>query len=99
MITNHVECYCFYNIVQANGKTLLDEDADVVTKAWFPVSLADSLTVIMLQKEAKSLGLDPIKRGTTKREAIIFFGNQLNEKGYVTLTKDGGLTRSDVKRV
>lgn len=53
----------------------------------------------MLQKEAKSLGLDPIKRGTTKREAIIFFGNQLNEKGYVTLTKDGGLTRSDVKRV
>ena len=53
----------------------------------------------MLQKEAKSLGLDPIKRGTTKSEAIIFFGNQLNEKGYVTLTKDGGLTRSDVKRI
>ena len=49
----------------------------------------------MLQKEAKSLGLDPIKRGTTKREVIIFLGCQLKEKGYVTLAKDGGLTRSD----
>ena len=85
--------------VQANGKTLCDEDADVITKAWFPVSLADSLSITMLQKEAKSLGLDPIKRGTTKREAIIFFCCQLKEKGYIMLTKDGGLTRSDVKRV
>ena len=51
----------------------------------------------MLQKEANSLGLDAIKRGKTKREAIIFFGKQFNEKGYVTLTKDGGRTRSDVK--
>lgn len=84
---------------QGNGKTLLDEDAEVITKAWFPVSLADTLTVAMLQKEAKSLGLDPIKRGKTKKESIIFFGCQLKEKGYVILTKDGGLTRSDVKRV
>lgn len=42
-----------------------------MTKAWFPISLANSLTVTMLQKEAKSLGLEPIKRGITKREAIM----------------------------
>ena len=53
----------------------------------------------MLQKEAKSLGLSKIKRGSSKREAFIFFGCQLKEKGLVMLTKEGGLTRGDVKRV
>ena len=75
---------------------MLDEDAVVVAKAYFPASINHLLTATMLRKEGQSRGLKKLKKGATKREALVHFGKELVEKELVKLKKTYGLKREDV---
>ena len=78
---------------------LINEDATVVAKAWFPGSLAGMLTIPLIAREAEFLSLPPISKRASKPQALAWFGQELVRNKLVKLAKDSGLTRDDVIKV
>ena len=81
--------------LQQHTKLLDDDDAVVISRKWFR-EMGAKLKISHVVKAIESLGLVPVTKGSTFRQALVHFGNELTKNDLVILKKKAGLTKDDV---